>query len=143
MVNRKMLRQAQQLQKNMLKMQEELESATIEGSAGGGAVRAVVSGKMRVESITIDPDAVSPEDVEILQDLVLAAVNDGLVLTEHVRLPQHAVDPTETDRTVVQAKIAAVMRLRVVQDSVNVGFVCRRTNHRAEGVPSAVTHVRR
>ncbi len=73
-----MLRQAQKLQKDMLKMQEELESATVEGSAGGGVVKALVSGKMRVESITIDPDAVSPEDVEILQDLVLAAVNDGL-----------------------------------------------------------------
>ena len=84
MVNRKMLRQAQQLQKNMLKMQEELESATIEGSAGGGAVKAGGSGKMRVESITIDPDAVSPEDVEILQDLVLAAVNDGLVKAQEL-----------------------------------------------------------
>ena len=78
MVNRKMLRQAQKLQKDMLKMQEELENATVTSSAGGGAVKAVVSGKMRLESIAIDPDAVSPEDVEILQDLVLAAVNDGL-----------------------------------------------------------------
>ena len=72
------MRQAQQLQKNMLKVQAELESATVETSAGGGAVKAVVSGKMKVESLTIDPDAVSPDDVEMLQDLVLAAVNDGL-----------------------------------------------------------------
>ena len=57
----------------MAKMQEELESATVEASAGGGAVKAVVSGKMRVESLEIDPDAVSPEDVEILQDMVQAA----------------------------------------------------------------------
>ncbi len=78
MMNRKMMKQAQQLQKNMAKMQEELESATVEASAGGGAVKAVVSGKMRVESLEIDPDAVSPEDVEILQDMVQAAVNDGL-----------------------------------------------------------------
>ncbi len=78
MMNRKMLKQAQQLQKRMAQMQEELESRTVEASAGGGVVTAVVSGKMHVESITIDPDAVDPEDVELLQDMVLAAVNDGL-----------------------------------------------------------------
>ena len=77
-MNRKMLKQAQQLQKNMLKMQEELESATVEATVGGGAVKAVVSGKMKVESLTIDPEAVTPDDVEMLQDLVLAAVNEGI-----------------------------------------------------------------
>ena len=78
MMNRKMLRQAQELQKQMLKMQEELESATVEASVGGGVVKVVVSGKMKIESLTIDPDAVSPDDVEILQDLVMAAVNEGM-----------------------------------------------------------------
>ncbi len=73
-----MLKQAQQLQKNMAKMQEELESATVEASAGGGAVKVVVSGKLTIESLTIDPEAVSPDDVEMLQDLVLTAVNDGI-----------------------------------------------------------------
>ena len=77
-MNKKMIRQAQQLQKNMVKMQEELESATVESSVGGGAVKAVVSGKMRLESLTIEPDAVTPDDVEMLQDLVLAAVNEGM-----------------------------------------------------------------
>ena len=72
-----MLKQAQQLQKNMMKMQEELESATVEATAGGGAVKAVVSGDMRLESVTIDPEVVSPDDVEMLQDLVLAAVREG------------------------------------------------------------------
>ena len=72
-----MLKQAQQLQKNMVKMQEELESATVEATAGGGAVKAVVSGDMRLESVTIDPEVVSPDDVEMLQDLVLAAVREG------------------------------------------------------------------
>ena len=62
----------------MLKMQQELEEATVEASVGGGVVKVVVSGKMKVESIVIDPDAVSPDDVEMLQDLVLAAVNEGL-----------------------------------------------------------------
>ena len=78
MMNKKMLRQAKQLQQRMMKLQEELESATVEASAGGGAVTAVVSGRMRVESITIDPDAVSPDDVELLEDMVMAAANDGL-----------------------------------------------------------------
>ena len=77
-MNKNMLRQAQQLQKRMLKIQEELESATVEATVGGGAVKAVVSGKMKVESLTIDPEAVTPEDVEMLQDLVLAAVNEGI-----------------------------------------------------------------
>ena len=78
MMNRKMLKQAQQLQKRMEQMQEEMETLTVEGSAGGGAVTATVTGKMQVLSITIDPDVVDPDDVELLQDMVLAAVNDGL-----------------------------------------------------------------
>ena len=78
MMNKKMLRQAKQLQHQMMKIQQELEESTVEATAGGGAVRAVVSGKLRVESLTIDPDAVSPDDVEILQDLVMAATNEGL-----------------------------------------------------------------
>ena len=77
-MNKRMIKQAQQLQKNMMKMQEELESATVESSAGGGAVKVVVSGKMKLESITIDPEAVSPDDMEMLQDLVLTAVNDAI-----------------------------------------------------------------
>jgi DNA-binding YbaB/EbfC family protein len=84
MMSKKMIRQAQQLQKNMMKMQEELESATVEATVGGGAVKAVVSGKMRLESLTIDPDAVSPDDVEMLQDLVLAAVNEGLEKAQEI-----------------------------------------------------------
>jgi DNA-binding YbaB/EbfC family protein len=78
MMNKKMLRQAKQLQQQMMQIQQELEDSTVEATAGGGAVRAVVSGKLRVESLTIDPDAVSPDDVEILQDLVMAATNEGL-----------------------------------------------------------------
>ncbi len=73
-----MLRQAQQLQQRMMKVQEELESATVETTAGGGVVKAVVTGKLKLESIEIDPEVVTPDDVDMLQDLVLAAVNDGL-----------------------------------------------------------------
>lgn len=77
-MNKKMMRQAQQLQQQMVKLQEELENATVEATSGGGVVTAVVSGKMKVESLTIDPEIVSAEDVEMLQDLVQAAVNEGL-----------------------------------------------------------------
>ena len=78
MMNRKMVKQAQQLQKQMAQLQQDLESETVEASVGGGMVPGVESGKMNVESITIDPEAVTPDDVEMLQDLVLAAVNEGL-----------------------------------------------------------------
>lgn len=78
MMNKKMMKQAQQLQQRMMRLQEELESATVEATSGGGVVKVVVSGKMNVESLTIDPEVVSPDDVEMLQDLVLAAVNEGL-----------------------------------------------------------------
>lgn len=77
-MNRRALKQAQQLQKRMEQMQEELESLTVEGSAGGGAVTATITGKMQVLSIVIAPEVVDPGDVELLQDMVLAAVNDGL-----------------------------------------------------------------
>ena len=71
-------RMAQQMQQEMLRVQGELESATIDGSAGGGVVSATVTGKQELVRITIDPSAVDPADVEMLQDLVVAAVNDAL-----------------------------------------------------------------
>ena len=77
-MNRRMMRQAQQLQRRMAELQTELESATVEATAGGGVVSVVVTGKMTIESISIDPEVVSPDDVDILEDLVTAAVNEGL-----------------------------------------------------------------
>lgn len=77
-----MMKQAQKMQKDMLKMQEELETKEYEATAGGGAVKAVVSGKRELISLDIDPDAVDPEDVEMLQDLVMAAVNEALRTAE-------------------------------------------------------------
>jgi DNA-binding YbaB/EbfC family protein len=73
-----LMKQAQQLQSKMAKLQEELESRTLEASAGGGMVTVVVNGRQEVLSIKIDPEVIDPEDVEMLQDLVLAAINDGL-----------------------------------------------------------------
>ena len=78
MMNRNMLRQAQAMQKKIQEMQEEIAQATTEASVGGGAVKAVVVGGSRVETIEIDPDVVDPEDVEMLQDLVVAAVNQAM-----------------------------------------------------------------
>ena len=74
----KMMKQAQQLQTKMMKMQEELAGRTVEATAGGGMIKVVANGKQQIVSITIEKEVVDPEDVEMLQDLVLAAVNDAL-----------------------------------------------------------------
>ena len=73
-----LMKQAQQLQSKMAKLQEELESRTLEASAGGGMVTVVVNGRQEVLSMKIDPEVIDPDEVEMLQDLILAAVNDGL-----------------------------------------------------------------
>ena len=73
-----MIRQAQKMQQDMIKAQEELESKSYEAGAGGGVVTAVVSGKKELVSVTIDPEAVDPDDVEMLQDLIVAAVNEAM-----------------------------------------------------------------
>lgn len=75
MNQQKMMKQMQQLQAKMAKAQEELGVATVEGSAGGGAVKIVMTGHQKVESVTIEPEAA--EDVEILQDLMISAINDA------------------------------------------------------------------
>ena len=73
-----MLKQVQKMQQEMMAAQESLKDERVEASAGGGMVKVVATGELAIESITIDPDAVDPEDVEMLQDLVLAAVNEAL-----------------------------------------------------------------
>ncbi len=73
-----MLKQAQDMQRRLAQVQEELAEALTEGSAGGGVVKAVVQGGNKLESITIDPEVIDPEDADMLQDLVTAAVNDAL-----------------------------------------------------------------
>jgi DNA-binding YbaB/EbfC family protein len=71
-------RMAMQMQQEMARVQAELETETVEGSAGGGVVKATVTGKQELVALVIDPSAVDPEDVDMLQDLVMAAVNDAL-----------------------------------------------------------------
>jgi DNA-binding YbaB/EbfC family protein len=77
-----MMKQAQQLQAKMAKMQEEMGTKTIEASAGGGMVKVVANGRQEIISIHIEKEVVDPEDVEMLQDLILAAVNEALVQSQ-------------------------------------------------------------
>ena len=81
-MNRNMIRQAQRMQAQLEKIHLELETLTVEGSAGGGVVKVVITGKQVVESVTIEPEAA--EDVELLQDLIAAAVNDALNKVQEV-----------------------------------------------------------
>ena len=76
--NMNMIKQAQKMQQDMQKMQEELENKEYTAQAGGGVVSATVSGKHELKSLAIDPEAVDPEDVEMLQDLIVAAVNEAM-----------------------------------------------------------------
>lgn len=73
-----LMKQAKKMQEQMVKVQEELEQKTVETSAGGGVVSVVANGKKEIVSIDIKPEVVDPDDVEMLQDLVLAAVNEAL-----------------------------------------------------------------
>jgi len=73
-----LMKQAQKIQKQMAQMQEELAQKTLEVSAGGGAIKVTVSGEKQIVDLTISPDVVDPDDVEMLQDLVISAVNEAL-----------------------------------------------------------------
>ena len=80
-----LMRQAQKMQQMMVAKQEELDAREYEGTAGGGAVACKVSGKRQLTMLTIQPDAVDPDDVEMLQDMIVAAVNDALKKGEETR----------------------------------------------------------
>lgn len=77
-----MMKQVKKMQAQMLKAQEELESKTVEGTAGGGVVTVSMNGHKKVLALTIKPEAVDPDDIDMLQDLVLTAVNDALAKAE-------------------------------------------------------------
>ena len=77
-----MMKQVQKMQQDMIRMQEEMESKTYTASAGGGMVKAEVSGKNELVGLEINPEAVDPDDVEMLQDMVIAAVNEALRAAE-------------------------------------------------------------
>ena len=73
-----MMKQAQKMQKEMMKLQEEIEQRTLEASSGGGAVKVEISGKKDIKSISIQAEVVDPEDVEMLEDLIMAAINEAI-----------------------------------------------------------------
>ena len=77
-MNMNMIKQAQKMQQEMLRMQQEMETKEYQATSGGGVVTAVVSGKHELKALTIDPDAVDPDDVEMLQDMIVAAVNQAM-----------------------------------------------------------------
>ena len=77
-----MMRQVQKMQQDMLRMQEELENKTYSAAAGGGMVKATVNGKHEVVSLEINPEAVDPDDIEMLQDMVIASVNEAMRAAE-------------------------------------------------------------
>jgi DNA-binding YbaB/EbfC family protein len=77
-----LLKQAQEMQAQLLKAQEAFADKDIEASAGGGMVKVVIKGSRKVESVTIDPEAVDPDDVEMLQDLIVAAMNEAFETLE-------------------------------------------------------------
>ena len=79
-----LLKQAQQFQAKMAKLQEELGERTVEASAGGGMVAVVANGKQEILSVTIEPEVIDPEDKEMLQDLIVAAVNDALTKAKNM-----------------------------------------------------------
>ena len=97
-MNMNMVRQAQKMQQDMLKMQAEMEAREYEAAAGGGMVKAVVSGKHELIRLEINPEAVDPDDVEMLQDMVIAAVNE-------------AVRKADADNSATMSKLTGGMNL--------------------------------
>ncbi|MCH7837756.1 MAG: YbaB/EbfC family nucleoid-associated protein [Chloroflexi bacterium] len=87
-MNRDMLARLQQMQERMLKAQEELKEQMSEGSAGGGAVSITVTGGLKVQSLKIAPEVVDPDDIEMLEDLVTAAVNEALQGVQALQMQQ-------------------------------------------------------
>ncbi len=80
----KLMKQAQQMQARMMQVQEELEKKTVEATAGGGMVTAVVNGKFELVSLKVERSVVDPDDIEMLQDLVVAAVNEGVRMAQEM-----------------------------------------------------------
>ena len=87
-MNRDMLARLQQMQEKAMKAQSELQEQVVDGSAGGGAVKIAVSGGLKVESLKIEPEVVDPDDIEMLEDLVTAAVNEALQGVQALQMQQ-------------------------------------------------------
>ncbi len=87
-MNKFMMQQAQKLQAQLAKAQEELENLTVEASSGGGAVTVTVNGQQKIQSVKISQEAVNPEDVELLEDLVLTAVGEAIAKSQQLAAEQ-------------------------------------------------------
>jgi DNA-binding YbaB/EbfC family protein len=83
-VNKFIMRQAQELQAKLAKAQEELAQATVEASSGGGAVKVTVNGQQELQSVKISPEAINPDDAELLEDLVVAAINEAMTKSKEL-----------------------------------------------------------
>ena len=81
-MNRSIMRQAQELQAKLAKAQQELSNTTIEASSGGGAVKVTIDGQQNIQSVKISPEVINPEDVELLEDLVLTAVREAIAKSQ-------------------------------------------------------------
>jgi len=79
-----MMRQAQELQAKLAKAQQELANITVEASSGGGAVKVTINGQQKIQQIKISPEAINPDDVEMLEDLILAAVNEAIAKSQEL-----------------------------------------------------------
>ncbi len=87
-MNKRMIQQAQQLQAQLLKAQQELANMTVEASSGGGAVTVVMNGQQQIQSVKISPEVVDPEDVEMLEDMVLSAVREAQTKAQELAAKQ-------------------------------------------------------
>ena len=83
-MNKFMMRQAQELQAKLVKAQEELAELTVEGSSGGGAVKVTVTGQQKILSVKISPEAINPDDAELLEDLVLTAISEAMTKSQEL-----------------------------------------------------------
>ena len=87
-MNKFMMQQAQKLQEKLAKAQEELGNTTVEASSGGGAVKVTIDGQQKIQSVKISPEVVNPDDVELLEDLVLTAVSEAIAKSQEVAAQQ-------------------------------------------------------
>jgi len=87
-MNKFMMQQAQKLQSKLAKAQQELENVTVEASSGGGAVTVTMNGQQKIQSVKISPEVVSPDDVELLEDLVLTAVGEAITKSQEAAAEQ-------------------------------------------------------
>ena len=83
-MNKFMMHQAQKLQEKLVKAQQELSNATVEASSGGGAVKVVINGQQKIQSVKISPEVINPDDVELLEDLVLTAVSEAIAKSQEL-----------------------------------------------------------